>query len=163
VQNLKLDGASWKGAYLPADIFSGGATLTWTLGTTPDANWGSSHSDAPPSNTTDLMPALGYLGGADNGDVVVSPGRSTTLTLGVQSMSGVTQTVRFTSSATTGSGIVVIPATGKFVVPTEAKATERVELKVASGTKDGQYLVRFSLRTTSGADLPQVVAEVDVV
>jgi hypothetical protein len=34
---------------------------------------------------------------------------------------------------------------------------------VAAGTKDGQYFVRFSLRTTSGAELPQVVAEVDVV
>ena len=109
------------------------------------------------------MPALGYLGGADNGDVVVSPGGSATLTLGVQSMSGATQKVRWTTSVTTGSGIEVRPSTGKIVVPAEAKTTQRVELKVAAGTKDGQYLVRFSLRTTSGAELPQVVAEVDVV
>jgi predicted alpha-1,2-mannosidase len=163
VQSLKLDGASWKGAYLPPGVFSEGATLTWTLGTTPDADWGSSRGDAPPSNTTDLLPALGYLGGADNGDVVVSPGGSTTLTLGVQSTSGATQKVRWTSSSTTGSGIVVRPATGKIVVLAEAKATQRIELQVPAGTKDGQYLVRFSLRATSGAELPQVVAEVDVV
>jgi predicted alpha-1,2-mannosidase len=161
VQNVTLDGTSWQGAYLPADIFADGGTLEWALGATPSA-WGTGADDSPPSNSQGLLPALGYLAGVDGGSVTVSPGGSADVTLGVQSMSGAGQQVTWTASATAGSGIDVGPPTGTITVPSEAKDTQSVELQVPSGTAQGQYLVVFALRSTTGATLPDVVAEIDV-
>jgi hypothetical protein len=101
-----LDGSTWSGAYLPADLFSDGGSLDWTLGPAPDTTWGAAAGDAPPSNTAGLLPALGYETG---GDPVVAAGSSATVTLGVQSMSGAGQQIDWTDSAPTGSGIAVGP------------------------------------------------------
>ena len=159
VQGLTLDGSTWSGAYLPADLFSDGGSLDWTLGPAPDTTWGAAAGDAPPSNTAGLLPALGYETG---GDPVVAAGSSATVTLGVQSMSGAGQQIDWTDSAPTGSGIAVGPPTGSLTVPSEAKATQPVTIQVPSTTTAGEYPVTFQLQTTSGTALPDVVADVDV-
>lgn len=161
VHNLKLDGTSWHRAYLPPSIFNEGATLAWTLGTAPDTSWGASPADAPPSDTRGLLPALGYLGGV-NGDVVVAPGGTATVSLGVQSMSTRSQKVSWAASAQSGSGVELGPTNGTITVQTEAKATAPVQIEVASGTPVGRYQVSFALRTATGTALPDVVVEVDV-
>jgi predicted alpha-1,2-mannosidase len=160
VQGLTLDGSSWSGAYLPADLFADGGSLDWTLGTAPDATWGAGAGDAPPSNTAGLLPALGYETG---GDPVVVAGSSASVTLGVQSMSSAGQQVDWTGSAPTGSGIAVGSSTGSLAVSSEAKATQPVTIQVPSTTTVGQYSVTFQLQTTSGTALPAVVVVVDVV
>jgi hypothetical protein len=160
VQGLTLDGSSWSGAYLPADLFADGGSLNWTLGTAPDAAWGAGVGDAPPSNTAGLLPALGYETG---GDPVMAAGSSAIVTLGVQSMSGAGQQIDWTGSAPTGSGIAVGPPTGSLTVSSEAKSTEPVTIQVPSTTTVGEYPVTFQLQTTSGTALPDVVVDIDVV
>jgi predicted alpha-1,2-mannosidase len=160
VETMTLNGAAWSKAYLPASIFTDGATLSWTLGASPDPTWASGAGDAPPSNTAGLLGALGYLANAGNG-VVVTPGASAALTLGVQSMSAASQTISWTASASAGSGLTVA-AGGTMTVSSESKATQTVDVDVPPGTPDGQYTVTFALDSGSGTALPDVVAEVDV-
>ena len=138
-------------AYLPASIFTEGGTLNWTLGPSP-TTWAAAAGDAPPSSTAGLLPALGYLAGADDGDTVVSPGGTATLTLGPEHV-GRGQRIRLAASAQSGSGIVIAPASGTLTVDSEVKATRSVEVKVPSGLADGQYTVTFA-RTTRAVCLP---------
>ncbi|ROR46362.1 lectin [Kitasatospora cineracea] len=49
VQSATLNGASWNNAYLPAGSVINGATLDLALGTTPNTNWATAVSSAPPS------------------------------------------------------------------------------------------------------------------
>ncbi|HTT86706.1 MAG TPA: glycoside hydrolase domain-containing protein, partial [Acidimicrobiales bacterium] len=160
VVGLTVDGTAWQSAYLPATVFTDGADLGWSLGSSP-TGWAGAPQDAPPSSTTGLLPALGYLAGANGGDVVVSPGQAATLTLGVQSMSEANETVAWRASVPSDSGIVATPDSGALTVPGEAKATESVALRVPAGLADGQYPVTFTA-TASGSTLPAVVAVVDV-
>jgi predicted alpha-1,2-mannosidase len=161
VENLTLNGAAWPATYAPAGIFTNGGTLDWALGVAP-GTWGVGVGDSPPSDTQGLLPALGYLSGAGDGTVVVSPGGSAELTLGVQSMSAGNQQIGWTASSPSGSGIAVEPPSGTISVQDGAKNTQSVEIQVPSATPDGQYLVTVALRTAAGTTLPDVVAEVDV-
>ena len=93
----------------------------------------------------------------------MKPGGTATVVLGVQSMSGATQHVRWTASVPSGSGIEVGPATGIITARSEVKTTQSIEIRVPAGTAINQYLVRFRMRTATGhAALPDVVTEVDV-
>ncbi len=161
VEGLTLDGSPWQDAYLPSSIFTEGGTLNWTLGSSP-STWASGPGDAPPSSTAGLLPALGYLAGANDGDTVVAPGGTATLNFGLQSMSGASQRIRWTASAQSGSGIVIAPASGTLTVDSEVKATRSVEVKVPSGLADGQYTVTFALTTRAGVSPPALVAVIDV-
>jgi len=49
VTSLSLNGQAYQRAWLPVSSMLGGATLDFTLSTTPDPSWGSSGDDAPPS------------------------------------------------------------------------------------------------------------------
>jgi len=160
VQHLTVNGASWPRAYLPADVIADGATLAWSLAAAP-TTWGDAPGDAPRSDTQGLLPALGYLVGA-SASPVVEPGGSATLLLGAQSMARTAQRIRWTASVAPGSGIEVAPATGVITAQREDRATQAVEIHVASNTASNRYLVRFQLRTATGTKLPDVVAEVDV-
>jgi putative alpha-1,2-mannosidase len=162
VHQLTLNGKSWNGAYLPAGLFTNGGNLTWSLGTAPDATWGTGAGDAPPSSTQGLLPALGYLSSPENVDATVAPGGTTTLTFGVQSMSDAAQQIDWTASASSGSGLEVGTTTGTLQVQSEAKATQSVVVQVPSITADGQYPVTIALQAATGATLPDVVAEVEV-
>lgn len=160
VDGVTLDGAPWQQASLPADLFTDGGTLDWTLGSSPTA-WASAAGDAPPSSSAGLLPGLGYLSGADDGDVVVAPGGSATLTFGVQSMSATAQSFTWTASAQSGTGITLAPASGTLAVPSEAKVTQSVTVQVPAGLADGQYTVTVTPADGS-TTLPTVLAVVDV-
>jgi predicted alpha-1,2-mannosidase len=161
VEGLTLDGSPWQDAYLPSSIFSAGGTLNWTLGSSP-TTWASAPGDAPPSSTAGLLPALGYLAGANDGDIVVAPGGTATVNFGVQSMSGASQRIRWTASAQSGTGIVIAATTGTMTVKSGVKAIESVEVKVPSELADGQYTVTFVLTTRTGVSLPALVGVIDV-
>jgi predicted alpha-1,2-mannosidase len=162
VQALALNGKAWSAAYLPATLFSHGGTLAWTLGPSPDVSWGSAAADAPASNTTGLLPALGYLSGAGSGEVTIAPGHSGSLTLGVQSMSGASDVITWAGSTPSGSGLNLPVSTGTITAASEAKATQPIEIAVPADTPAGSYLVTFALHTGTGTALPAVVAQVDV-
>ena len=60
------------------------------LATWASTTWGARARDAPPSSTQGLLPALGYVS-SSKGESVSDPGSSVTISLGVQSLSTVSQ------------------------------------------------------------------------
>jgi predicted alpha-1,2-mannosidase len=162
VENLALNRSPWSATWLPADVFSTGAALAWSLGTAPDTTWGQAGSDAPPSNTAGLLPALGFVSVPGNGDVMVAAGAEAPVTLGVQSMTSADEKITWAASAPAGSGVTVAAGGGTLAVGSEAKVSQPLEIQVAPGTAAGQYLVTVTLDTGSDQSLPDVVVEVDV-
>jgi putative alpha-1,2-mannosidase len=163
VQSMMVNGQSWNNAYLPASLFSKGGTVDWTLGTTPNTSFASDVSDAPPSNTAGLDPALGSVAGPDGASQeVLTPGSSTTLTLGAQSLSSASQTVNWTATTTSGSSITTGPSSGSIIAGPEQQATQQVQVTVPKSTADGDYQVVFHLTTADGTALPNVVEDIGV-
>ena len=160
VAALSLDGTPLSASALPASVFADGGHLSWTLGATP-TDWAAAPGEGPPSSVEGLLPALGYLPAGNDGDVVVNPGGTVSLDVGVQSMVGTDENVSWSASAATSTGITTTPASGVLAVPGEAKATGSVDVHVPAGLADGQYAVTVTL-TVGGMALPAVVAVIDV-
>ncbi len=160
VSNLTLGGRSWEHAYLPATVWTRGGALNWTLSSTPDTAWAAAAADAPPSSTSGLRTALGYLSGG--GNTVVAPGATATLSIGAQNMLASAQAVSWTASAATGSGLTLGPTSGTFDLRAHAKGAQLLSVTAPAGAADGRYLVTISYRSATGVALPDVVAEVDV-
>ena len=161
VQNLTVNGANWTWAYLPSGILTKGGTLDWNLATWPSTTWGAAAEDAPPSSTEGLLPALGYVSDS-NGKSVVDPGSSGNISLGVQSMSDVSQHISWSAKSASGSGIDVQPAAGTLTVTSESRSAEPVHLHVPATTPAGTYTVTFALHAANGPALMDVVTEVEV-
>ncbi|HEY3775967.1 MAG TPA: lectin [Solirubrobacteraceae bacterium] len=164
VQSMTVNGQAWNNAYLPASLFKQGGTVNWTLGTTPNTSFASDAStEAPPSNTVGLDPALGSVAGPDGAsEEVLQPGSSTTLTLGVQSLSSSSQTVNWTATTTSGSSITTAPTSGSIIAGPEQNSTQQVQVTVPQSTADGDYQVVFHLTTANGTALPNVVEDIGV-
>jgi predicted alpha-1,2-mannosidase len=161
VHGLKIDGSSWRNAYLPANLFSDGGDLTWHLSDVPDTSWGSAPGEAPPSDTEGLESALGYMGGAGD-QITVSPGAAATAVLGVRAVQHEPQTVAWHTTSSSGSGIEVMPSSGRIELDAGNDASRTVRIEIPEATRPGSYLVRFDLRTNAGDRLPEVVEEVTV-
>lgn len=161
VRHLTVNGTSWTRTYLPSSVFTEGGTLDWALATSPSTTWGAAAQDAPPSSTEGLLPALGYVSNS-NGESLVDPGSSVSISLGVQSMSKGSQHIRWGATSEPGSGIAVEPAAGTLTVKSESKSTEPIHLQVPATTPAGTYTVTFALHTANGTALPNVVTEVEV-
>ncbi len=58
IQRMTVNGTAWHKAYLDYATLSSGATLDYTLSSTPNTSWASSTSDAPPSDPTGERAAL---------------------------------------------------------------------------------------------------------
>jgi predicted alpha-1,2-mannosidase len=56
VQSATWNGAAWNDAFAPPGAITGGGTLSYTLGTSPDTSWASAAGDAPPSYGGNLVP-----------------------------------------------------------------------------------------------------------
>ena len=91
-----------RGPWLPAAAVRHGGTVTFTLGAAPDRRWGV--ASPPPSYTDGGAPALGYT--LPSGATAVRPGRSTPVTLGLQSDQRRAMTVRWRAA---GRGVGVQP------------------------------------------------------
>lgn len=167
VHGLTINGRSWGRAYLPQNMVVPGShrplTLDWSLGTAPDPAWASGSSDAPPSQTQGLLPALGFLGTGSNSETLfIRPGSSRSLQLGVQNMTTASQQVTWTASTPPGSGLTVVPARGTLNAASEAKVIQSVTLTTAATPTHGEYLVTFHFRAENGTALPDVAAAVGV-
>ncbi len=55
VQSLTIGGNPYERTWIPYDTFSQGATLEFTLGPTPNKDWGNKPDDAPPSFTEGMV------------------------------------------------------------------------------------------------------------
>ena len=59
---MTVNGTAWNKAYLDYATLSSGATLDYTLSSTPNTSWASSPSAAPPSDPTGEQTALTSAG-----------------------------------------------------------------------------------------------------
>lgn len=154
VRSMRVNGASWSHAYLRPSLLSRGGTVDFTLGTTPNTGWATGRTDAPPSHTAGLLPALGYT---DQNQVVLTPGESTTIHLSARNLTGRKRTVSWTarsSGAGSSSGPTVGPSSGTFRMGAHGTGGQAVTLKAP--TDEGRYTVTFTLRS-AGKKLPDVV------
>jgi hypothetical protein len=144
VQNLKLNGSPYHKLSVPFAALAGGATLDWTMGTTP-STWGNAPQDAPPSYHRGEQPVLASV---DPGYLVLQPGASASATLQFANITDTYQTVSWT--ATASGGLTVSPAKGSLTLGPSRRASRQVTVAVAPGTADGRYRVTFDITTASG-------------
>jgi predicted alpha-1,2-mannosidase len=144
VQNLKLNGSPYHKLYVPFSTLAAGATLDWTLGTSP-STWGNAPQDAPPSYQLGQQPVLASV---DPGYLVLQPGTSGNTTLQLANDAGTNETVSWT--ATADSNLTVSPAQGSLTLGPGRRATRQVTVTAAPGTADGRYPVTFDITTESG-------------
>jgi predicted alpha-1,2-mannosidase len=144
VKNLQLNGDSYNKLYVPFSKLSHGATLDWTLSTTP-STWGTSPNAAPPSYTRGQQ---SVIAGIDPGSLVLAPGASAKTTLQAANVVSKNDTVSWT--ATADSGLTVTPSSGSFALPASQRASAPVSIGVAGDAADGRHTITFNLTTRSG-------------
>jgi predicted alpha-1,2-mannosidase len=139
IQSLKVNGTASGKAWLPESFALQGGRLDLTLGASPNTTFGTGTANAPPSFNEG---AKTYLAGFNPGSGPVEPGGTFAATLAVQS-TGAAGTV--TWQAKPPAGITVTPASGTLSVPALGKATQAVQVSVASGTALGFVTVPISV------------------
>jgi predicted alpha-1,2-mannosidase len=149
VQNLKLNGSPYSKLSVPFSTLSQGATLDWTMGSSP-STWGNAPQDAPPSYSAGLRPVVGF---ASSQQVTVAPGGTATVQIGARNATGSRQSVQ--SSVSPPSGITVSPANGSINVPPNGQGTETLTVRASASAAQTFYTVPVSL-TDGGNALPTV-------
>ena len=105
IHGLTVNGTAWNQAWLNYSALSTGATLNYSLSTTPDTVWASGANAAPPSDPTGEQAALTSAGPASG--LVIAPGATGTATLTVTNLTTQAMTANWT--ATASSGITISP------------------------------------------------------
>ncbi len=147
VKSLKLNGAPYGKAWVDYRTLARGASLDWSLGSTP-TSWGSAAADAPPSYTDGVRPAVGFL---SDQSVTVAPGSSATVQVGAQNATANGQTVHVTVSAPAGSGVSVSPPSGTISVPGNGRGTLPVTVSASPSAPLGFNWVTATLTMPGGA------------
>ncbi len=160
---------SWNLPWLPATVLQSGGTLDVTLSSTPDASWGASPADTPPSYGAGQLPAVGFS--SPSGAATVAAGQSTAVELGVASTDVGPTTVTWQASAGSG-GLQLSPSSGTFVLRSEATSSNAAECAgtpkpatqslMLTADAPGSYTIHVDLRTSTGVQLPPVVLDVAV-
>lgn len=145
VDSLKINGKAYDKLYVPFSSLTNGATLAFTLGTTP-STWGTAAADAPPS----YGPVFADTAAVSPSSTVLQPGATASATLSVKSMTSASQTVTWTANTT--SGVTVSPSSGTLTVP--ANGTASVPVTVTAGSTDGDDSVTFQLSSPAGSVIP---------
>jgi len=149
VQNLTLNGNQYHQLYVPYSTLAQGATLDWTMGSSP-STWGTAPQDAPPSYMAGLRPVVGF---ASTQQVTVAPGGSATVQIGARNATTSQQAVQ--DSVTAPSGITVSPASGRINVPPNGQGTVTLTVHASASATQTFYSVPVSL-TDGGTQLPPV-------
>jgi predicted alpha-1,2-mannosidase len=144
VSSLKLNGSPYNKLYVPWSTLSAGATLNWTLTTSP-TTWGNAPSAAPPSFTAGQQSVIASV---DPSNVVLQPGASTTATLLAANDTDAAQKVSWTASAE--PGVTVSPASGTLNLAPSKRNSAQVTVAATPNAADGRYTVTFALTTASG-------------
>ena len=143
VANLKLNGSPYHQLYVPFSTLSQGATLDWTLSTTP-TTWGTAPQDAPPSYRDGLRPIVGYLA---NPQVTVAPGGTATVTLGGANATSAAQTMQVSPSAPSG---VSVTASNQGVVRTPPNGRSTLTLTISADANTAQNFYSVPITLSSG-------------
>ncbi|MEV0799585.1 GH92 family glycosyl hydrolase [Kribbella sp. NPDC050281] len=150
VHSLRVNGRTTTKPWLPEPFVQHGGTLDFTLGTTPNTQWGANAADAPPSWRTGEIP---FQTSTDASRVIVAPGTtSAPIAVKAHRLSGTAQDVSYT--VTTPTGLTALPASGTFPVDQDGSAP--VTITAAAGTPNGRYPVTVSMKAADGTPLPQV-------
>lgn len=148
VQSLKVNGRSSDRAWLPASFVRNGGTLDYTLGATPDKQWGSSEAAAPPSFREGEQP---YQIGVGPTTATLAPGGSTKLDIRALALSGgAGPEVRFRVEVP--EGVTATPAEGTVIDGAQA-----ITLSAASDARQGFYDVKVTV-TSADTSYGQPVA-----
>jgi predicted alpha-1,2-mannosidase len=140
VQNLKINGSPYQKLYVPFSSLADGATLDWTLGTTP-STWGTAPQDAPPSYQAGLRPAVGSL---SSQQVTVAPGGTATVTLGAQNATSARQSVQASLSAPAGLSATADQG-GRINLPPSGQGQVTVTVHADASTTQTFYNVPIKL------------------
>jgi predicted alpha-1,2-mannosidase len=151
VDSLRLNGMKYSKLHMKFSTLRRGATLDWTLGTSP-TSWGSAPQDAPAS----YGPVFADSASVSPSTLYIQPGQSGTATLSVASSTGSAQSVSWT--ATASSGITVSPPSGTLSVGASGTAT--ASLNVTAGSTEGDYTVTVDLTSSAGKIIPVQLAVV---
>jgi predicted alpha-1,2-mannosidase len=153
VQNLKLNGSPYHQLYVPYSTLAQGATLDWTLGTTP-STWGTASGDTPPSYSAGTEPVVGF---SSDQQVTVAPGGSATVTVGAQNATAVSQKVQLSVSAP--SALTVSPSSATVNVPPNGRGTTTLTVQADASAQQNFYTVPISL-SDGGVELPKITLTV---
>ncbi len=151
VQNLKINGSPYNQLDVPFSTLSQGATLDWTMGSSP-SGWGSAPQDAPPSYTGGLQPVVGYT---SSQQVTIAPGATTTVQIEAQNATRTNQAVHASVSVPSGSGLTITPGSGNFHVPPNGSGSVTVTVSASASSAQTFYTVPVKL-TDGGIPLPAV-------
>jgi len=167
-------GGSWDSPWIPASLLASGAIISFVLSGSPNRGWGSNLQNAPPSYTTDQLPAVGFS--LPSGDIDVQVGIPATMGVGLQQVSIGSPGATWTAMGT--AGITVTPASGVLgpinsasVASSTNDTSEALTDSCTSpsalhqnvsvlATTVGNGLITFSLRSATGVALPPVVVSV---
>lgn len=155
VQSLSLNGESWNQPWVSMSSLTGGGTLDYTLGSTPNTTWGTAASAAPPSDPTGERPVLASVSPSTNTGLALAPGASGNGTLNLANISGSPVSVSWT--ATPPSGVTLAATSGTVDVPVGTTATQK--LQVTAGNTTGAYSIPITLTVGSTA-LPSTALSV---
>lgn len=155
VQHLSVDGQSTDHTWIDA---TGPHELDFTLSATPDTQWGTGPGDAPPSfaaGPVKFPPSTRAALDVTPGQVRLSPGSSTTLTVEADNTLGTTP-AEVTWQATSPSGLSATPTNSTLTAPAGGTAQTTVTISAAANTATGYYQVAFAAQAANGAVIPGV-------
>lgn len=147
-QLLKINGAPDQKLSTTYGALSKGATLDWTLSSTP-TDWGTGPQDAPPSDTSGTSATVGYLA---NQTATVAPGSSVKVTVGADNATDSSHKVDVSVKAP--PGVTITPGTASFQVPPHAAATTTLTVAASASTTQNFYSAPVTL-TTEGTGQTQ--------
>ncbi len=156
VQSLKVDGKPSQHTYIdPSQTHE----LDFTLSTTPNTSFGSAPDDAPPSfgaGPVHFPPSTTATLDVSPGQVRLSPGSSTTVTVKADNTFGASGPATVTWTATAPSGLSATPAGATVTAPAGGTAQTTVTVSAAAGTATGFYQVALAAHASNGAIIPGV-------
>jgi YVTN family beta-propeller protein len=156
VQDLKVNGHFTDHTWVD---LQGTHQLDFTLSATPNTSWGSAPGDAPPSfgaGPVQFPPSTRAALDLSPGQVQLSPGSSTTLSVEADNTLGTSGPATVTWTATAQQGLSVTPASATVTAPAGGTAHEAVTVSAAASLATGYYEVSFDAHASNGAVIPGV-------
>jgi predicted alpha-1,2-mannosidase len=139
IQSLRVNGRTSERPWLSSSLVRDGGRLDYTLSATPDTEWGSAPSDAPPSFRAGEQP---YQIGVGPTAATIAPGESAKVGIRALSMSGGSgPEVRF--KVDVPAGVTATPAEG-----TVADGSQEITLSAEKDVEQGFYDAKVTV--TSG-------------
>ncbi len=157
VKSLKLNGIAHASPWVNYSTLARGASLNWTLDTTP-TSWGSAAAHAPPSLTSGLRPVVGFL---SRQRVTIAPRSSATVTLGAQNATARRERIHVQVSTSAGSGLSVSPVSSTVWVAPTGRTTLNMTVTAVASDPPGSGEATVNI-TTPGARTQAVKLAVEV-